>query len=138
LDEKHKIKINFNKKMLASLNWVHTLPYPNFTLKLVNLEKEPNLIGSIINGKVLSTMGVTIVTTTHVVVVIKMCMRKVTLGDENKGNPSPITRIKAHQSLKLLVTMAMGGGRVLLSLFVVALLLFVTRRTIEDNKEKEG
>jgi hypothetical protein len=83
-------------------------------------------------------MGVTIVTMTHVVVVIKMCIRKVTLGDENKGNRNPITRIKAHQSLKLLMTMAMGGGRVLLSLLVVALLLFVTRRSVEDNKEKEG
>jgi hypothetical protein len=36
------------------------------------------------------------------------------------------------------MTMAMGGGRVLLSLLVLALLLFVTRRSVEDNKEKEG
>jgi hypothetical protein len=80
-------------------------------------------------------MGVMIVTMTHVVVVIKMCMRKVTLGDEDKGNPNPITRIKAHQSLKLLMTMTMGGGKVLLSLLVVALLFFITQRSVEDNKE---
>jgi hypothetical protein len=33
------------------------------------------------------------------------------------------------------MTMTMGGGKVLLSLLVVALLFFITQRSVEDNKE---